>query len=130
MMIDVRKVNSERFHFLEVLYEEMHAMRGALHLLADQSVRKKVGLDPQSFERAFRFLSSVGLVQGTLHGGVGITTQGIITYEAAATEPEKPTAVFPPINVFYAENVNNSTIQQAGNDSDQSANVTSEGESE
>jgi hypothetical protein len=69
------------------------------------------------------FLSKIGYIEGTLLGGVGITPAGMIVYEAAITEPDKASEAFPPINVIYAGNITNSTIQQAGNSSAQDATV-------
>ena len=124
---DVKKVNKQRFRLLEVLYTNRHHHHDERALYKINDIRSEADLDEPSFQRAFRFLVEVGYVEGNVHGGVGITTSGMIAYEAAMSQPELATDTFPPVNIIFAENINNSTIQQAGSTSEQDAAVSGKG---
>lgn len=125
---DVKKVNAQRFRMLEVLYTSKHHNKGRDTLRSPAEVQADADLDEPSYERAFRFLKKVGYVAGNAHGGVDITIHGMIAYEAARAEPDKKTTeAFPPVNIFLAETVTNSTVQMAGQGSTQEAKASVKG---
>jgi hypothetical protein len=70
-------------------------------------------LDADEASRIGEYLRDKGLIKFvTIRPQVAITDYGIDYVENALAEPEKPTALFPPVNILRIGQMVNSQIQQ------------------
>lgn len=83
-----------------------------------------VGLDREQTMLAGEYLKGEGLLEFKAFGPmVGITHQGIREIEEALEHPDRPTDHFLPVNIIKIGTMIGSSIQTAGHNSGQSANL-------
>src|SRR6266849_9689731 len=98
-MTTIDERQRQRFRFLEAVYRLTDGRR--LIQVPLGAIEPAIGLSHEEADPVFDYLLQQGLVDATMGGGVELTQQGILEYEAASMRPERPTAHFPPniINV-------------------------------
>ena len=103
----------DRFLLLNRLYERTD--QPGLQLLKLSDIGQDVGLDGLEALKTADYLSQEGLVNLFDDEGriIAITHHGVLEVEAALSDPSQPTEHFPPLNIIYVENMNNSQIMQA-----------------
>lgn len=116
--MDINKVRSDRFLFLKALYEASGG--DEFKMLNMFNIGAALGFDREYAANIFDYLKGEGLaIPQALGGIIGITHDGIRTFENALSQPDKPTLHFPAVNIINVGSMVNSQIQQTSPNSKQ-----------
>src|SRR6476646_8020886 len=108
---DLAKERKCRFNFVQAVYDATSA--NELQPVDMREIGKNLGLDPQTTQRVFQYLSQEGLIRSVAIGGaIGITHKGIVEIESAMEKPDTPTEHFPAINYIHIGQMHHSQVQQ------------------
>lgn len=132
-MDSLKKRQRLRFKILEYLYtkSEANERKNVDHkgMIKDIS-QNETEFNEKDIMSAYQYLVGELLAEYKTMSSVGITHYGIKEYETAISNPEEQTQYFPPVNVIYVENMQQSQIQQNTSQSSQSLRISIENKSD
>lgn len=120
---ELAQEKKRRFDFAQAVYDDTDASES--RSVDMREIGKRLGLESQTTDRIFQYLSKEGLIRSVAMGGaIGITHQGIVEIESAIDKPDTSTEHFPAINYIHVEQMHNSQIQQGAHSSSQAQTVS------
>ena len=112
MTIDLNQRKKTRFLFLKSLYEGSNGdTRGMFDMM---EIGSNLNIERDETRRIVEYLIGENLITSRALGGIiGLTHIGLKEVEQAIESPDKPTEHFLPINIINIGTMNNSSLQQA-----------------
>lgn len=114
--MNIQKKKEDRFKFLHKLYE---ISAGRTNVMVNgEDIGKDLGFDRSYSSEIYYYLNDEGLTE-PMGAGIRLTLthNGVIEVEEALSEPNEPTAYFPPVNIIQIDKMSGRTIQQGTNNS-------------
>jgi hypothetical protein len=120
--MDLKQIKTNRFLFLQALYEGSNGDTKAMFNMWDAG--EELNFDSNETQRIVDYLIGENLIEArALGGAIGLTHWGIKEVEEALENPDEPTEHFLPINIINIGAMNNSSLQQATNNSTINFNI-------
>lgn len=122
-MTNIEQVKSDRYKFLKELYDATEGDELNWYEMTD--IGRSLGFTDSQTTKITNYLVGEHLVQFRALGGIiGITHHGIKEIEDAESNPDRPSRYFPPVNIINIGHMENSQIQQSGQGSSQSIEIS------
>jgi hypothetical protein len=122
IFMDIKKKKQDRFKFLNKIYE---VSNGRISYIVDgEAIGLEFGFDRGYSADIYYYLNEEGLTEPMGAGiRLSLTHYGIKEIEEALSEPNEPTAYFPPINIINIGEMHGGAVQQGTSNSN--INITS-----
>ena len=107
-------VQAKALRMLEVIYEHTKSKEGGIDI---EKVRELLGLSPEDARAGWTYLKDQSLITPfSIPTFARINSRGVDAIEAAQSEPDEPTSIFPSAtyNTINVHHMVSSTIQQGG----------------